>query len=144
MSNLDRPVLNVERVAVQNIKSLASTMRGLLALADTLGDANDLATLFAERKAAVDLLLGQERELKSRVASLDAEVSTTLSDAQGQARLILEGAEAARGESKRLHDEAGRVVREAREQAAQIVEAAKASARDAVVAEVEAIKRKLG
>ena len=140
----DRKVLNVERKAIADIKHLASVTRGLSALADELGEANDLSALFAERKAGVDALAGQERDLTSRIASLAGELQARLDDADAQAKKIVATAETELAAAAYSREQADRTLADARSEAKQIIEDAKARARDAVATEVDAIKRKLG
>ena len=61
--------LNVERKAIADLKHLASVTRGLLALADDLGEAADLRALMDERRASIAALNEQERELRSRASA---------------------------------------------------------------------------
>ena len=141
---VERPVKDSERLAVQNILYLASTMRGLIALADTLGEASDLSGLIETRKASLADIQTQVDAASARLQSIGAEIDQKLATAQTRADEITNSAQQLHADAEQVKDRADAVLADAKTEAARIVADARENARAAVVAEVDAIKRKLG
>jgi F0F1-type ATP synthase membrane subunit b/b' len=143
MTISERPIANPAREAIRNIKLMTGTMRGLMALADQLGEVNDLDAMIAERSSNVAKLLAQKLELEARVAQLDSEITNRLSEAKAEADVQHDLAADTRAAADAALAEAKARLAAATTQAATIVENAKAAAREAVANEISAIKARL-
>lgn len=139
----ERPVANPEREAIRNIKLMTGTMRGLMALADQLGEAQDLRATIDEKSAAVAKLLSRELELKSRIAALDGELQGRLDIAQAKANQIASDAADLKASAHSLHVEADARLAAATADAAKIIADARTNAKAAVADEIAQIKARL-
>ncbi len=110
-------VTNASRKAIANIKWLSSTMKGLTALADELGEIGDLQTVLNQKQVEIESLRSQHKQVTDRIVQ-------DMDDAKKAAAVLIEKANkevaaiAERGEENLRHVEAvGEKTKEIRAQA---------------------------
>jgi peptidoglycan hydrolase CwlO-like protein len=134
---------NVSTAAIQNVKALALQMRGLLALAEALGDHVDLESRARELQRSVDALAAREAQLSAVLAEADERAAQTIREASQRAADQDAETERIRAAAASDRAKAARELADARTEAKRIIAEAATSARTAVAAEVAAITRKL-
>lgn len=135
--------MNVERQAVKDIKFLASTMRGLIELADLLGDAADLSKLRANLQVEIEDLTKHRDKLQGETGDLQAAHATVRDEMESNRRASLERSQAILDDAQRKLAQAEKSVSNAKAEAERIIQDAKAEGRAVVAREIEAIKARL-
>ncbi len=110
-------VNNASRKAIANIKWLSSTMRGLTALADELGEVGDLQVVLNQKQVEIEGLRAQHKDVSAQIVR-DMEAAKMSAAALVERANKEAAAIAARGEENLRHVEAvGEKTKEIRGQA---------------------------
>ena len=134
---------SIAKAAIRDIRNLAGMMRGLLTLAEELGDVEDLQTLQREEEERLAALKAEAGKLSEEFAGKTSEMERAIRNAGDVLRQVTHDVEAQQAVLAARQDEAGRVVEVARREAAAIIASAQEQGRAAVAAEIEKIKAKL-
>ena len=111
--------------AWRDIKYLASTMRGLLALEEELTRAGDLDKYRVEKEAQIAALSGKLDELQGQVGEVEATAAAKIASAEAAAKRVLD-------EAASMRTNAEMAVKQARDEAAKIQQDADVQAKTAL------------
>lgn len=134
---------NVAERAIQDTKAFVANLRGLIALADALGDAADLGPVDRHLRAAIYSLTNRRDVLQNEVTGLEEALATAKNELENTRRAAVESAQSIQDDAKAKLAAAEAALREAKAEAKRIVNAANDQARAVIAAEIEAIKSRL-
>lgn len=135
--------MSTEGLAIKNIKYLAQTMKGLTELAESLGDATDLAQRKAELQASIKSLTEQLDELQRQALAQRKAISREREVMEQDRVVTVARSKEVDAAAKSQLEHAEILVRDAEAQASQIIQAAKEEGRAVMIREINAIKAKL-
>ena len=137
------PHSSTARAAVRDIRNIASMFKGLIALADTLRDVDDVQAYQKQEEKRLVSLKAESENLSQQISAQGSELAAKIAAGEQTIRRLSDDAEAMEATLRARGDEAKQIEIDAKQKAANIVAAAKDQARQAVAAEIEQIKARL-
>lgn len=138
------PRSSIARAAIRDIKTITGMFRGIVALSEELGEAEDVQRFIKEEEQRLSDLRAEGERLAALNKQRDGEAAARISRAEATVRQLSEQAESLHSTIGDREVEARKIIQDAHREAEGIIERAKAEARAAVATEVEKIKAKLG